>query len=323
MNGMQASDPHDAVELVENAVEVMDDVVTRIAHVAGVEAHAEFATELGTAGGNALDDPRKFLETASHLGPLARHGLEEHAGRLPFEHDLAERIDDKLDAGVDPLPHVRPGMEVVVVARKRLEPFEILVHGLERELAGALLGRAGVVGIGGVRDEFAEPVLIHEVDEPRDVSRVEFLGLAAARVAGEERKGVRPDRDRRLPHRGIAFGRGQMASDGQHGKRSSRFETAWSWAIVPHSPERAVAQREPTVRTRSPSTRCCRRPRRPSPSSWRTSRARPSRDRAGSGDARRRAVRGCRYAAGSAAHTCRTSRTCSQAWARRCAPRSP
>ena len=38
--GMQAIDAHHAVELVEYAVQIMDDVVAGIAHMAGVQTHA-------------------------------------------------------------------------------------------------------------------------------------------------------------------------------------------------------------------------------------------------------------------------------------------
>ena len=39
--GTQAVDTHHAVELVEYAVQIMDDVVAGIAHMAGVQTHAQ------------------------------------------------------------------------------------------------------------------------------------------------------------------------------------------------------------------------------------------------------------------------------------------
>ena len=47
---------------------------------------------------------------------LARHGLEQHRRMLALKHHLAQRVDNHLNAGVGALPHMRTGMEVVVVA---------------------------------------------------------------------------------------------------------------------------------------------------------------------------------------------------------------
>ena len=49
-----------------------------------------------------------------------------------------------------------------------------------------------------------------------NIGRIDGLGLAAARVAREERERVRTDGARCLAHSGIALGNGKMASNVQH-----------------------------------------------------------------------------------------------------------
>ena len=68
--GMQAIDTHHAVELVEYAVQIMDDVVAGIAHMAGVQTNAQLIGQLWALGGNALDNARQFFKATAHLGAL-------------------------------------------------------------------------------------------------------------------------------------------------------------------------------------------------------------------------------------------------------------
>ena len=74
--GMQAIDTHHAVELVEYTVQIMDDVVAGIAHMAGVQTNAQLIGQLWALGGNALDNVRQFFKATAHLGALAGHGLK-------------------------------------------------------------------------------------------------------------------------------------------------------------------------------------------------------------------------------------------------------
>ena len=138
--GMQAIDTHHAVELVEYAVQIMDDVVAGIAHMAGVQTNAQLIGQLWALGGNALDNARQLLKAAAHLGTLAGHGLEQHRRLLALKHHLAQGVDNHLNAGVGALPHMRTGMEVVVVAGQRLHAPQVLCHGLQGKLARPLFG---------------------------------------------------------------------------------------------------------------------------------------------------------------------------------------
>ena len=41
MYGMQAVDTHHAVELVEHTIKIVDDVITGVIHMTGVQTHAQ------------------------------------------------------------------------------------------------------------------------------------------------------------------------------------------------------------------------------------------------------------------------------------------
>ena len=110
---MQAIDAHHAVELVEYAVQIMDDVVAGIAHMAGVQTNAQLIGQLWTLGGNPLDNARQLFKATAHLGALTRHGLEQYRRLLSPKHHLAQRVDNHLNAGVGALPHMRtPGWKL-------------------------------------------------------------------------------------------------------------------------------------------------------------------------------------------------------------------
>jgi hypothetical protein len=49
--------------------------------------------------------------------------------------------------------------------------------------------------------------------ESSHVSRVDFFGLAAPGIPGEEGKGIGPDAERGLPHGRETLAAGQMTSD--------------------------------------------------------------------------------------------------------------
>ena len=92
------------------------------------------------------------------------------------------------------------GVEIIVVARHRFQPVEVIRHGLAGELAGPWLGRAGVDGIGRMGYDGAEMMVPHPGTEGRSIRRVKGLGPAAPGISCEKLKGVRVDGRRSLPH---------------------------------------------------------------------------------------------------------------------------
>ena len=80
VDGLESVEADHAVELVQDAVEVADDVVAAVPHVACVEAYAEPVRGRARGGESALhavDDRAQLLEVAPNLRALARHGLKE------------------------------------------------------------------------------------------------------------------------------------------------------------------------------------------------------------------------------------------------------
>ena len=141
---MQAIDTHHAVELVEYAVQIMDDVVAGIAHMAGVQTNAQLIGQLWALGGNALDNARQFFKATAHLGALARHGLEQYRRLLSLKHHLAQRVDNHLNAGVCPLSHMRTGVKIVVVAGQCFQTLQIFRHSLQGKLSRRSLAEQGL-----------------------------------------------------------------------------------------------------------------------------------------------------------------------------------
>ena len=73
VDGMEVGQPDHAIELVKDAVEVIDDVVAGIPDVAGIETDAELFLAV-----HAVDDGGELFEAASDLRALARHGFQEN-----------------------------------------------------------------------------------------------------------------------------------------------------------------------------------------------------------------------------------------------------
>ena len=173
-----------SVELIENAVEVIHDVVSRIPHVAGVEADPE---ELVVV--YAIDDAGELLKAPTHLGPLARHGLQKNRGAHPGLYRSVEPLDDELDAPLGTLLHVAAGMEVVVVAGKHLHTLKVVSDGSAGKINRLGLCGTEIHGVRRVGDELPEAVCLHQRTQSGDVIGVDGPGFAASRVSRKEGEG--------------------------------------------------------------------------------------------------------------------------------------
>lgn len=71
MNDSDAAKSDYAVELLQHAVQIVDDIIARIMDVAGVETDSQAAVIL-----DLVNNRRDLLEAAANLGALARHRLQ-------------------------------------------------------------------------------------------------------------------------------------------------------------------------------------------------------------------------------------------------------
>ena len=141
----------------------------------------------------------------------------------------------KLDAGLRALPHMAARMEIVIIARREFQPPEVVRHRFPGKRPQAVLFRAGIQGIGRMRDETHDLILLREGEERVHVFRVDFLRLAAARIAREKSEHVRAQFLRFLPHREIPARRRKMIPDMQrfHNILSNHFRVCDSIVANP------------------------------------------------------------------------------------------
>ena len=213
VDGAQARKADYAVKLREHPVEVPGDVIARVAYVAGVETDAELFAEL-----DAVDDRAQLLKAPTDLGALARHRLEQDGRLLLRAEDGVERVRNLGNSGVRALSGVAAGVEVIEVSRQIFHPREVIGERLARELARAIVLRAGVDGVRRVRHDRAEALRRQQRAQRRRVRGVDGLGAGAARVAGEKLERRRADAPRRLAHSEKTARGGQVTSDRKHDK---------------------------------------------------------------------------------------------------------
>ena len=196
VDGAQLVKPDDLVELVDNAVQVVRDVVPGVPYVAGVKANAHVVGQL-----HAVDDARDLLERASDFASFPRHRLEQKRGRLVGAQHLVECVDDHFDAGVDALPCMASRMHVVKLTRCFFHSHEVVRQRRARKLARFGVLRARVERIGRVRQDARDTMRRGELVERGHVGGIDCLRLAPARVAREELERVRVNRDGVFRHR--------------------------------------------------------------------------------------------------------------------------
>ena len=106
-------------------------------------------------------------------------------------------------------------MEIIIISRREFHAAEIVRHCLPGEGPQAVLFRAGVQSIGGMRDEAHDFIFFRECEKRVYILRVDFLRFAAARIAREKREYVRVQFFCFLSHCDIPARRRKMITDMQ------------------------------------------------------------------------------------------------------------
>lgn len=91
----------EAVELLDHTVKIMDDVITAVVGMAGIEADAQLV-----AAGDSIVDARQFFKALPKFGSFSGHGFKGYEEiRIPGE-DFVEALDHLADPGVCPCSYV-------------------------------------------------------------------------------------------------------------------------------------------------------------------------------------------------------------------------
>ena len=214
MDGFEPVQPDHLVKLREHAVQVAHDVISRIVHVARVEAHAHFVALF-----RAVDYLPQFLERASHLASLSRHRFQQHRDAQPGREGTVQRIGNLHDARFHALSGVAARVEVVQRAGQGGQPLQVVGHDALRESPCLFVGRTQVHGVRRMRQQRSELVAFHQRGQCIGIGRRDVLGRPSPRVAGKELECVGVDTQRILAHGLVAFRERQMTTYVQHVQR--------------------------------------------------------------------------------------------------------
>ena len=219
-----------AVKFRQHAVQIVSDVIACIRYMTGVETHAE---KLSAAAG--VKNRAQFFKPAADLASLAGHRFEQNGRVLLRADDCVQTCGDQVDSRFDALPDVAAGMEIVEIAGRQFHAQQVICKNLAGKLARPLILGAGVQRIRRMRHERAQPPVPLHLYERGGVRRVGAFCCAAARIAREELKSVRADRQRGFSHCSVALRRGQMAAQIQH-KRPPGISFLY-FITIPENPQ--------------------------------------------------------------------------------------
>ena len=96
----------ESVELLHDSIEIMYDVVARIAGVTSVKAHTKLVIMT-----HSIIDSRKLLKVSSNLTALSRHCLKRYMTCSIGSKDFIKAFYDTCDPFAGALPNVRTGMK--------------------------------------------------------------------------------------------------------------------------------------------------------------------------------------------------------------------
>ncbi len=178
MDGVQAVEADDAVELVDHAVEVADDVVAGIPHMARVQAHAHVAGQV---------PPAMMAASSSNVPPtslpfpaiVSKSSVVVWCGRSDWL--SASAIFAMASSCVWPV--ALPGCMLYSWCGVSLHAPQILGQHHEREVARLLLVGGGVQRVGRVRQDALDRCRARRIGRiRRHVLSVDGLRAPAARV---------------------------------------------------------------------------------------------------------------------------------------------
>ena len=81
VNRLEPTDPHDTVELSQNAIEVVYDVIAAVPHMARIKAHTQRQTlhvRLRKCSLRAVDNRFHLFKVAANFAAFPRHRLHKH-----------------------------------------------------------------------------------------------------------------------------------------------------------------------------------------------------------------------------------------------------
>ena len=153
--------------------------------MAGVQANADFILQL-----YPVNDGTKLFKAASHFRPFACHGFQQHRGlHLGIKHQI-QSFGNLLHRNLCALAHMGAGMEVIQRARQQVQPMEIICHGNAGEFQCFRLCGAGIDGVGGMGDQWAELVFNHQLPQSLHIDGINLLGFSTPGIPGEELRGI-------------------------------------------------------------------------------------------------------------------------------------
>lgn len=164
VDGFEPIQPNHAVEIRQHVLQMIHDVVSRVADVAGVQTHAELVIQL-----RAVDNRAQLLECPPDFRALARHRFQQDGRFHILPQNRVEHVTNLLRRHFHALLDVAAGVKVVQIARQVVKALEVVEHGAAGEIADGGVSRAAVEGIGRVGDDLPDAVGAGEVEVSGDV----------------------------------------------------------------------------------------------------------------------------------------------------------
>ena len=197
----QAVQPDHTVKFLQHIVQMIHDIISAVADMAGVETDAELFLPFG-----AVDDLPQLFKAAPDLAAFARHGLQQNRRVLFRRQNAVEQLRDQPDARFYPLLDMAARVTIIISARDRFQPPEVILHDLKCKVARMLVRRTGIERIRRMRHNHRDPVFRSKADKGRFVRRVGFFCRKTARIARKKLKRICTDRNGLLPHMQIPLG---------------------------------------------------------------------------------------------------------------------
>ena len=214
---------HDPVKFIQNPIQIMDNVITRIVDMAGIQTNADILTS------HRIDDGLQLLKSAAYFTSLSCHGLKQDRHRIAGFQGFLQSLGDVINAGFRSLSNMAAGMKIIVLSGKRRHSTQIVTQDIAGEGSGFRICGAKVHGIGTMGNQLTESLFLQRFHRCGTILPILFPVFGTPGIPGKKRKCIGPDLLRRPNHGKISLGGRQMTTDIFHSKHLLEI------CIIPHT----------------------------------------------------------------------------------------
>ena len=195
VNRLQFFQTDDPVKFLQHLVQMMDDIVTGVIDMAGIQTDTHFLRQP-----DSVQDTAQFFKTPSYFRPFPGHGLQQHRRLLPRPHDFIEQFCNQQNPFLHSLTRMAARVKIIQIAGQIFHPPQVVLQSQPGKLPCLFLFGTGIQRVGRMGQHHRNLLLTGKFQKSFHIILIQLFRLAAAGIPGKKLKGIGADSHRLFSH---------------------------------------------------------------------------------------------------------------------------